>query len=146
MKDSREKKCGKNGNDQNLTYSMFALDSAQTNSALYVSCTFLAWSAVMKEGIMDLRRLYLSCHSRSSLTVGSEATKNWGPQIQDMYLRKNAHVPLVVISNSVIRPLLLYISWLRYTHIILIYTWHKDEIYSSVYAKENLALAQKAMA
>jgi len=37
----------------------------------------LAWFIVRNEGIMDLRRLYLSCHSRSSFTVGSEATKNW---------------------------------------------------------------------
>lgn len=38
--------------------------------------TFRAWSMLMKDGIMDFRSVYLSCHSRSALTVGSDATKN----------------------------------------------------------------------
>lgn len=42
-----------------------------------VSNIFLAWFIVRKEGIMDFLRVYLSCHKRSSFTVGSDATKNW---------------------------------------------------------------------
>lgn len=42
----------------------------------YKPLTLLAWSVVMKEGIMDFLRLYLSCHSLSFFTVGSAATKN----------------------------------------------------------------------
>ena len=38
--------------------------------------TFRDWSIVMKDGIMDVRSVYLSCHSRSVFTVGSDATKN----------------------------------------------------------------------
>lgn len=38
--------------------------------------TFFDCSIVIKEGIIDFLKVYLSCHNRSVLTVGSEATKN----------------------------------------------------------------------
>jgi len=43
--------------------------------------TFLAWSGVRKDGIIAFLRLYLSCHNRSSLTVGSDATKNYNQHV-----------------------------------------------------------------
>ena len=39
-------------------------------------CTLWDWSMVMKEGIMDFLREYLSCQRRSVFTLGSDATKN----------------------------------------------------------------------
>lgn len=51
--------------------------SISTSQSQQSHPTFLDWSIVMKDGIIDFLRVYLSCHSRSVFTVGSDATKNW---------------------------------------------------------------------
>jgi len=42
--------------------------------------TFLACSKERNDGSISVLRLYLSCHSRSSRTWGSDATKNYQDQ------------------------------------------------------------------
>ena len=46
---------------------------------------------------MDLRRLYLSCHKRSSFTVGSDATKNYKQTAQRTTGRRHKKLHILIL-------------------------------------------------